>query len=78
MLLVVGHHPSDLAAGVPRPPMPELLYTSGEIAVLLDDSWTIEVSQARPRPASTPDGAEVTIHDAVLVATRRTAASAAS
>ena len=53
MLLVVGHHPSDLAAGVPRWPMPELFYTCGEIAVLLDDSWTIEVSQARPRPAST-------------------------
>jgi len=34
--------------------MPELFYTSGEIAGLLDDSWTIEVSQARPRPASTP------------------------
>jgi SAM-dependent methyltransferase len=27
MLLVVGHHPSDLATGVPRPPMPELFYT---------------------------------------------------
>ena len=56
--------------------MPELFYTSGEIAVLLDDSWTIEVSPGRPRPASTPDGAEVTIHDAVLVATRRTASAA--
>jgi len=58
--------------------MTELFYTSGEIAVLLDDSWTIEVSRARPRPASTPDGAEVTIHNAVLVAIRRTATSAAS
>jgi SAM-dependent methyltransferase len=69
--LVVGHHPSDLTTGVPRPPMPELFYSSDEIADLLDDTWTVDVSQARPRPATTPDGAEVTIHDAVLVATRR-------
>jgi SAM-dependent methyltransferase len=71
-LLVVGHHPSDLATGVPRPPMPELFYTSEEVAGLLDDSWTVEVSQARPRLVSTPDGTEITIHDAVLVAIRRT------
>jgi SAM-dependent methyltransferase len=75
-LLVVGHHPSDLDAGVPRPPMPELFYTSDEVAGLLDDAWTVDVSQARPRQATTPDGIEVTIHDAVLVATRRAAASA--
>jgi SAM-dependent methyltransferase len=71
MLLVVGHHPSDLATGVPRPPMPELFYSSGEIAALLDGSWTVEVSQARPRPATNPDGTAVTIHDAVMVASRR-------
>jgi SAM-dependent methyltransferase len=69
-LLVVGHHPSDLTTGVPRPPMPEVFYSPDEIAALLDDSWTVEVSEARPRPASTPDGAEVTVHDTVLVATR--------
>ena len=70
MLLVVGHHPSDLATGVPRPPMPDLFYTPDEIAGLLDDSWSVEVSEARPRPATTPDGTDVTIHDTVLVATR--------
>jgi SAM-dependent methyltransferase len=70
-LLIVGHHPSDLTTGVPRPPMPELFYSSDEIAGLLDGSWTVEASEARPRPASTPEGVEVTIHDAVLVATRR-------
>ncbi len=75
MLLVVGHHPSDLATGVPRPPMPELFYTPGDIAGLLDGSWTVEVCEARPRPASTPDGAEVTIHDTVLLATRPAVAS---
>jgi SAM-dependent methyltransferase len=70
-LLVVGHHPSDLCTGVARPPMPDLFYLPGDIAALLDQSWTVEVSQARPRLASTPDGAEATIHDSVLVATRR-------
>ena len=70
MLLVVGHHPSDLATGVPRPPMPEVFYTPDEIAALLDDSWRVAVSEARPRPATTPDGAEVTVHDTVLVAVR--------
>ncbi len=75
MLLVVGHHPSDLATGVPRPPMPELFYTPGEIAGLLDGSWTINACETRPRQASTPDGAEVTIHDTVPVATRPAVAS---
>jgi SAM-dependent methyltransferase len=70
-LLIVGHHPSDLGTGVPRPAMPEVFYTAQEIAALLDSSWAVAVSEARPRPATTPDGAEVTIHDAVLMATRR-------
>lgn len=69
-LLVVGHHPSDLATGVPRPPMPELFYAADEVANLLDDSWVVVVNEARPRPAITPEGAEVTIHDAILRATR--------
>ena len=73
-LLVVGHHPSDLATGVPRPPLPERFYTPDEIAALLDDSWTVEVCEARPRPATTPDGTEVTVHDTVLMATRPPAA----
>jgi hypothetical protein len=50
--------------------MPDLFYTPDEIAGLLDDSWAVEVSEARPRPATTPDGTDVTIHDTVLVATR--------
>jgi SAM-dependent methyltransferase len=75
MLLVVGHHPSDLATGVARPPMPELFYPPEEIARLLDNSWTVQACEARPRTASTPDGVEVTIHDTVLVATRRAVAS---
>jgi SAM-dependent methyltransferase len=73
MLLVVGHHPSDLDTGVPRPPMPELFYTPEEIAGLLDGSWTVRSCEARSRPATTPEGAEVTIHDTVLAAIRTAA-----
>jgi hypothetical protein len=54
--------------------MPELFYSPEEIAALLDDSWTVEVGEARPRPARTPEETETTVHDTVLVATRRPAA----
>ena len=70
MLLIVGHHPSDLETGVPRPPMPEVFYTPEEIAGPLGDSWTVRTCVARPRPATTPDGTEVTVHDTVLAAVR--------
>jgi hypothetical protein len=68
---VVGHHPSDMTSGVHRPPRPERFYTADDIARLLDASWTIVVNEARPRSATTPEGADETIHDdAVLVAIR--------
>lgn len=70
MLLVVGHHPSDLTSGVPRPPMPEVFYPPDELAALLDGSWAVNVCEARPRQASTPSGADVTIHDSVMAAIR--------
>jgi hypothetical protein len=69
-LLIVGHHPSDMGSGVRRPPMPEVFYTADDVAQLLDDAWTVVVNEARPRPAMTPEGAEVIIHDAVLRAVR--------
>jgi SAM-dependent methyltransferase len=70
-LLIVGHHPSDLGTGVRRPPMPELFYTGDDVAALLDDDWSVDVNEARPRKATTADGLEVTIHDAVLRATHQ-------
>jgi SAM-dependent methyltransferase len=70
-LLIVGHHPSDIGTGVRRPSLPELLFSADEIAGLLDDAWSVDVAEARPRTATTPEGVEVTIHDAVLRATRR-------
>ena len=71
MLLAVGHHLSDLTTGVPRPLMPERFCTSDEITGLLNHSWTVEVSEARPPAGEHPDGVEVTIHDAILAATPR-------
>ena len=41
-----------------------------EIARPLDGSWTVRTCAARPRRATIPDGAEVTIHDTVLAAVR--------
>jgi len=77
-LLVVGHHPSDLLTGVKRPSEPQLLYTADDVAELLNPSWTIVVSDSRPRLATTPEGVEVTVHDAVLRAIRRGATRSSS
>ncbi len=68
-LLIVGHHPSDLETSVRRPPNPDLLFTAESVAGLLDDDWQAE-AHTRPRSAVDADGAAVTVHDAVLVATR--------
>ncbi|WP_026548967.1 class I SAM-dependent methyltransferase [Arthrobacter sp. Br18] len=70
MLLIVGHHPSDMHTTAHRPPIAELFYTPEEVAGLLDESWTITVCEARPRPTTDPGGNPVTIHDSVLVALR--------
>ncbi|NRQ35490.1 class I SAM-dependent methyltransferase [Nonomuraea sp. NN258] len=71
VLLIVGHHPSDLETSVRRPPMPELFYTAEEIAAELDPQrWEIEVAAARPRPAKDAEEREVTVHDSVLRARR--------
>jgi SAM-dependent methyltransferase len=71
-LLIVGHHPADLAAGIPRPSQPGLLFTPEEIAAELDpDEWEIDVCEARPRSAADGDGKPVTVTDSVLRARRR-------
>jgi SAM-dependent methyltransferase len=71
-LLIVGHDPSDLQTTIHRPPMPEMFYTADEVAGSLDpEQWEIVVAEARPRPATDPEGQEITIHDAVLRARKR-------
>jgi SAM-dependent methyltransferase len=72
-LLIVGHHPSDLRTTAHRMHFPEMMYTAEEVASSLDPAaWEILAAQERPREAADPDGHDVTIHDAVLVARRRT------
>ncbi len=70
-LLVVGHHASDLQTSVPRPPLPELFFTAGDVAASLDPhGWDVVVSEARPRQTLDPEGRSTTVHDAVLKAQR--------
>lgn len=71
-LLIVGHHPADLEAGIPRPSQPGLLFTAEEIAGELDpDEWEIDVCEARQRSVRDADGNSVTVTDSVLRAHRR-------
>jgi 2-polyprenyl-3-methyl-5-hydroxy-6-metoxy-1,4-benzoquinol methylase len=68
-LLVVAHHPSDLATGIRRPRRPDVFFTAGEIAAELDERFTVLVTEARPREVD-HDGKRITIRDTVLVAQR--------
>jgi SAM-dependent methyltransferase len=71
VLLIVGHHPSDLDTSIGRPHHPGLMFTAEQIAAWLDPGeWSITIAAAPAREAVDPDGASVTIHDAVLQASR--------
>ncbi|GAA3541909.1 hypothetical protein GCM10022222_26980 [Amycolatopsis ultiminotia] len=70
-LLVVGHHPADVASAAGRPDMTDLLFTAEEVAETLDGSWDSAVPDARERTTVGPEGQEVSIRDTVLVARRR-------
>lgn len=69
-LLIVGHHPSDLENGVPRPPRPELFFVPEDVVALLDPTeWSIDTAAAPARTATHGDH-EMTIHDSVVRARR--------
>jgi predicted O-methyltransferase YrrM len=68
-LLVVGHDFSDMTK-LPRPDLAEYGWAARDVAAALDEGWTIEAAEARPRQTVGPDGDEVTIHDAILRARR--------
>ncbi len=71
VLLIVGHHPSDLDTGIGRPHHPDLMFTAEQVAARLDPGeWAITVIGAPEREALLPDGQSVTVRDAVLQATR--------
>jgi 2-polyprenyl-3-methyl-5-hydroxy-6-metoxy-1,4-benzoquinol methylase len=74
-LLLVGHHPMDLAT-TSHPlwdKYPEMRFTAEEVAATLPaDQWEIVTTGTRPRERRHPETGEIhTIHDAVLRAVRR-------
>jgi SAM-dependent methyltransferase len=72
VLLIVGHHPRDQETGVRRPPRADLLFTAEDVVGVLDPAqWEVLATEARPRTVTGPDGADVVVHDAVLLARRR-------
>ena len=70
-LLIVGHHPDDVATGL-RHGDRSFLFTPAELTpVLTDGDWQVEVCEARPRTVTHPgSGDEVTVQDSVLRARR--------
>jgi len=70
VLLIVGHHPSDLETTARRLPDPDPLFTADEIADEMGEGWTVLAQDKRPRAEFDQTGESVTVHDAVLVARR--------
>jgi thioredoxin reductase/SAM-dependent methyltransferase len=71
-LLIVGHHPADLRTAAHRPHFPDMMFTAEQVAAALDPAaWHVQAAQTRPRTVVDPEGREVTIRDAVMVARRR-------
>ncbi|MEU5844539.1 bifunctional NAD(P)/FAD-dependent oxidoreductase/class I SAM-dependent methyltransferase [Rhodococcus sp. NPDC047139] len=70
-LLVVGHHPDDMATGL-RHGDRSFLFTPEDLVPALDaEKWEVEVCEARPRTVVHPhSGEEVQVHDSVLRARR--------
>ncbi len=72
VLLLVGHHPSDLETTARRLPDPDPLFTADELADELGEGWIILATDSRSRPERDRSGDSITVHDAVLVARRAT------
>lgn len=70
-LLVVGHHPQDLATGVREPHRPDLLFAPERVVAALDpEGWEIKVADAPTREWAREEGV-VTVTDSVVLAVRR-------
>lgn len=70
VLLIAGHHPSDLETTARRMPTADPLFTPEQMVAELGDGWKILVAESRPREAVDPEGETITIHDSVIVAQR--------
>jgi SAM-dependent methyltransferase len=70
-LLVVGHHPDDLASGARHHDLPDILFPPEQITALLDSAeWDIRVADA-PMRTMEREGEPVAVRDTVLHAVRR-------
>ncbi len=70
-LLVVGHHPDDMATGLRHGHHSFLFTPQSLIPALEGGKWEIEVCEARSRTAVHPhSGEEITVRDSVLRARR--------
>lgn len=71
-LLIVSHHQSDIQTTIPRNSNEEMYFTASDVAEALDSAdWDIIIEGKLERSATDPDGNEVTIHDTVFNAHRR-------
>lgn len=73
-LLIVGHHPSDMTLDIGRGNMADMMFTAEQLAAALaPDAWQLDFVGAPGRDIPDPKGGQqsITIHDAVLRATRR-------
>ena len=69
-LLVVGHHPENLATGL-RHGHDSFMFTADQLVPALPDGFVVEVCEARARTQAHPEtGADVEVADAVLRARR--------
>lgn len=69
-LLVVGHAPSDIHTGL-RHGHHSFMHTADQLLPALDDGWTVEVCESRPRTQAHPEtGEDIEIADATLRARR--------
>jgi SAM-dependent methyltransferase len=71
-LLIVGHHPSDVATSAGRYHLPDFFYTAEDVGATLDpDAWEIVAAEAPGRTTTDPEGRTIAVRDAVLFARRR-------
>ncbi|MDG4797752.1 FAD-dependent oxidoreductase [Micromonospora sp. WMMD1082] len=71
-LLIVGHHPADLRTTAHRMHYPEMMFTAEQVAADLDPArFEVLAAQDRPRASVDPEGRDIVIRDAVLLARRR-------
>jgi len=70
-LLVVGHHPDDVATGARDAHGPQLMFTPEQVVEILDPaSWEVVTEAAPTRDMLRPEG-PVTVRDSVVRALRR-------